>query len=332
MGKMIIIAFIALLSTLLLTYLVKVITIKRSILDIPNDRSSHTIPTPRGGGIAIAITWFSIIFVLFIKTEIDPVLFYSLLCGIPIAIIGIVDDIFKISPKLRLIVQSFSAIVAVIILGGLQSIDLGFIQISTLYFFSFIAIIAVVWFTNLFNFLDGIDGYISSEVIIIGVASFLFFGTIPTLFLAAVTAGFLFWNWQPAKIFMGDVGSTFLGFSIAVFAIYYQNVNTSSIIIWLMFSSLFWFDATLTIFRRWRNHETLSDAHRKHAYQRIVQFGFSHQKTVVFSILINIIILGLAWFAIKFPNYSLLFLGLNVFCLFIIVKIVDIQLPFLKTN
>ncbi|WP_212590470.1 MraY family glycosyltransferase [Williamwhitmania taraxaci] len=313
-----------------MTYFVRKWALNKSILDEPNERSSHSIPTPRGGGIAIAITWFLAIGFLFFQKDIDLALFSALLCGIPISVIGLVDDVFTISPKLRLFIQTASATLALIFLGGLNSIDVGFSLLTVPYLFSIIAIIGIVWFTNLFNFLDGIDGYISAEVIFIGFSFFLLFGGIAPVLLAAITAGFLVWNWQPAKIFMGDVGSTLLGFTIGVFAVYYQNSGDSSIIIWLMLTSLFWFDASLTLFRRWRNGETLSKAHKKHAYQRIVQSGFSHQKTVIYSLLINFSILGLVWLAIRYPIYSLIFLGINLAYLYLIMKMVDKRFPFQK--
>ena len=313
-----------------LTYIVRRWAIFKSVLDHPNERSSHTIATPRGGGIAITFTWFLAITFLFLRIDIDSSLFFALLCGIPISVIGLVDDVFTISPKVRLFIQVASATLALIFLRGLNSIDLGFALLTVPYLFSIMSIIGIVWFTNLFNFLDGIDGYISGEVIFIGFAYFLLFGGIPTVLLAVITAGFLVWNWQPAKIFMGDVGSTLLGFTVGVFAVYYQNIGESSIVIWLMLTSLFWFDASLTLFRRWRNGETLSKAHKKHAYQRIVQSGFSHQKTVIYSLLINLSILGLVWLTIRFPNYSLLFLIVNVVYLYLNMRLVDSRFPFQK--
>lgn len=321
----------AFLITLLLTYIVKEIAIRKSILDIPNERSSHILPTPRGGGIALAITWFIAISFLFIYGRLDAILFYSLLCGLPIAITGVIDDIFTISPKMRLFIQVLSAIIAICLLGGLKFIDTGFGLIQAKLLLSICAVIGLIWFTNLFNFLDGIDGYISSEVILIGIAIFIFYKLESPLILAIVTLGFLVWNWQPAKIFMGDVGSTLLGFSIGIFSIYYQNVGTISIIIWIMLTSLFWFDATITLFRRWRNKEVLSKAHKKHAYQRIVQYGFSHQKTVIYSIIINLVILILVFFSIKYPMYILFFLTINVVYLFLILRIVDKNRPFHST-
>jgi len=317
-------------TSFLLTFIVRRWALRKAILDRPNERSSHTIPTPRGGGIAVAITWFLTITLLFIGDGIDSALYYALLCGLPISVIGLMDDMITIIPKIRLLIQVASALLAITILGGLNGVDIGFSLLSSPYLFSIIAVIGIIWFTNLFNFLDGIDGYISAEVVFIGLAMLILSGIVLPVFLAAATAGFLIWNWQPAKIFMGDVGSTLLGFSIGVLAIHYHNSNDSSIIIWLMITSLFWFDATLTIYRRWRNNEQLSKAHRKHAYQRMVQSGFSHQKTVLCSTIINLAIMGLVYLAIKFPNYSLPLLGVNILFLYTIIKMVDKRFPFTR--
>jgi Fuc2NAc and GlcNAc transferase len=302
--------------------------VKRTILDLPNERSSHLNPTPRGGGIAIALIWFSAIIFFHLTKQIDSSLFFALLCGLPVAIIGFADDILTISPKVRLIIHVVSGSLALVFLGGMNSIDLGFSQISISVLFIILAVIGIVWFTNLFNFLDGIDGYISVEVIFICIATYLLFGIVPPVLLATIIAGFLVWNWQPAKIFMGDGGSTLLGFTIGVFAVYYQNIEVSSVIIWLMLSSLFWFDATFTLFRRWRNNENLTKAHKKHAYQRLVQSGFSHRKTVIFSLIANLIILGLVWIALKFQYLLLPAFCLNIVFLYILTRIVDKYFPF----
>lgn len=316
--------------TLLLTYFVRVWVIRVSVMDIPNERSSHSVPTPRGGGIAIAIVWFLAISFLFARKEIDKNLFLGLLCGLPISAIGFIDDLISITPRMRLFVQVCSALLAVFFLGGVNAIDLGFTTIAIPYLFSLLAVVGIVWLTNLFNFLDGIDGYISTSTIFIALVAALLLGCSHMLLLAVITLGFLIWNWQPAKIFMGDVGSTLLGFTIGVFVIYYQNVGAVSIIIWLMLTSLCWFDASLTLYRRWRNGEELSKAHRKHSYQRLVQFGFSHQMTVLLSLVVSLFVLVLVWLAIKFPDFYLLFLVLNCVYLYLIVRMVDRRLPFPK--
>ena len=319
------------LSSVVGVYLYYIYAKKKSFLDIPNERSSHVKATPRGGGVVIAIIWFILITWLFLMRKIEYKLFLSLLCGLPVSAIGLVDDIKVTSPKTRLFVQLISASFALILMGGLNSVDIGYSQISGSFILSILAIIGLVWFTNLFNFLDGIDGYLSSEVIFIGLAFFLLYGISTPIMLSIVTFGFLIWNWQPAKIFMGDVGSTLMGFSIGVFAVYYQTTGVSSLIVWIMLTSVFWFDASLTLFRRWRNHEQLSKAHKKHAYQRIVQAGFSHSKTVLFAQIINLTLLALVLLAISFPIMLIPLLALNIIYLYIIMRIIDKRFPFSTT-
>jgi Fuc2NAc and GlcNAc transferase len=326
--EFILILLIIVLVSFGLTMIVRKWANRKSIIDHPNERSSHSIPTPRGGGIAIALVWFVVLLVLVVYKRIEVSLFFALLCGLPVAAIGLIDDVISLSPKIRLLVQIICAVLALYFLGGLNMVDIGFYQISLHYLLTIFALIGIVWFTNLFNFLDGIDGYLSAEIIFVGLAIYFLFGFELPILLAAVTAGFLLWNWQPAKIFMGDVGSTLLGFIIGVLSVYYQNINQSSILLWLMLTSLFWFDATLTIFRRLKNREKLSESHKKHAYQRLVQSGFSHQKTVISSIIINVPILLLVWLAFEFPFLLLPLFFANMVYLYIIVRIVDKRLAF----
>lgn len=318
------------LASFVLTFVVRKIAIKKSIIDIPNDRSSHTVPTPRGGGLAIVIAWFAGLVYFFINDEIDVNLFYALLSGIFLVVISFIDDIKSQTPKIRFTFQFISSALALYFLGGLNSFDLGFYSIENIYLLTPIAFVAILWFINLFNFLDGIDGYEASEVIMICMSLFCLFGDSITLILAIACFGFLLWNWQKAKIFMGDVGSTILGFNVAVLAIYYQNEHITSILNLMILSSVFWFDATLTLFRRWRNNEQLSVAHRKHAYQRIVQAGFSHQKTVLFSILLNIFAFVLVYLSIQFSNFIVVFLLVDVLALWCVVKYIDGKKPFDK--
>lgn len=312
-------------------WLYRKIAIKRKIMDIPNERSSHTIPTPRGGGVAIAILWFIAITYEFLFFKSMPNnLYYACWSGGILAIVGIVDDIKDISPKIRMIAQVISAGLALFFLGGLQKVDLGFYTFESVWILTPVTFIAIIWFINLFNFLDGIDGHLATEVIFITAGACLFVLNSIALIIACITLGFLFLNWQKAKIFMGDVGSTLLGFNIAVLAIYFQNTDRSSIIMWIMLSSVFWFDATFTLLRRWRNKEQLSKAHKKHAYQRIVQFGFSHQKTVLFASTINIIILGLVVLSFQYAELTLIFLLINIALLYFIDYLIGKKKPFPK--
>jgi Fuc2NAc and GlcNAc transferase len=144
--------------------------------------------------------------------------------------------------------------------------------------------------------LDGIDGYAGSESIFLALAGYILFGGEHFLVLIFATLGFLVWNWHKAKIFMGDVGSTLLGYNIAIFTLYYSNQNSENFWIWIVLFGLFWFDATLTLFRRKLNGEQLSIAHKKHAYQRLTQAGFKHDKVVFSSIVVNLCLFLFVYF------------------------------------
>ena len=279
-----------------LTYLIKNYAIKKSLVDIPNDRSSHTTPTPHGGGIAIAISWFLGITYLFYFKDIDSSLYYSLMVGVIISIISYLDDLFELSAKLRLLVQSFVAILGLYFIGGLDNVDFGLFSISNQISTTLFAFFMVIWFINLYNFLDGIDGYAGSEAVFLGLAGFILFNDSLFLVLVFSVLGFLVWNWDKAKIFMGDVGSTLLGYNVAIFTIYYANQDSMNFWVWIILFGVFWFDATLTLFRRYKNGEKLSQAHRKHTYQRAVQSGLTHSRVVIYSIFINMILLVSIYF------------------------------------
>lgn len=314
------------------TFLIRKIALRKSFLDYPTERSSHTKPTPKGGGLAIVVFLYLGLIYLFINENIDRNLFYCLLCGLPIAIISLLDDLRGLSPKLRLAVQGISTAGGLIFLNGFEYIDLSFFILDNKWILSIIAFIGIIWYINLFNFIDGIDGYASVETLYMAIVMLLFLGNPIFLVIISVIIGFLFWNWPRAKIFMGDVGSTTLGYILVMLGIYFNNLHEFPFISWMMLSSLFWFDATLTIYRRFKNKEILSNAHNNHAYQRIVKAGFSHQKTILYSILINLFILGLVWLAKIFQNMGLIFFLINIVGLYIIVKLIDKKEPFPYTK
>jgi len=316
--------FVIFVLTFILTFLIKKFALKKIILDIPNNRSSHSTPIPRIGGLAIAISWFIALIYFFIQKNINLKLFYALISGVILVIVGLIDDVFSLKPGIRFLSQFLTALIGLIIIGGLKTFDLGFYVFQNKIILTFLALIGIIWSINLFNFLDGIDGYISTEIIFIFLSIFLIFQDNLSLILVFVVLGFLIWNWQPAKIFMGDVGSTLLGYNVAIFAIYFQNTNKTSLIFWLILTSVFWVDATLTLLRRWKHKEKLSEAHRKHAYQRIVQYGYSHQQTDIYQIMTNLLIcFPLAFLTIRYSKFCLLFLGIDILILFVIIKIID---------
>ena len=294
-----IIYLLLLILSFTLTYIIKNYYIKNAILEEVNERSSHTVPTPHGGGIAIVITWFVGLVYLNYVNEIDATLFYALMVGVVISVVSYFDDIYELSPKLRLGVQLAVALGALVALGGLNTLDFGIFTITNDIVTNTIAIVAIIWYINLYNFLDGINGYAGSEAIFLSIAGLLIFGGAHFGVLAVAVLGFLYWNWNKAKIFMGDVGSTLLGYNVAIFTIYYVNQDSMNLWIWIVLFSLFWFDATLTLIRRKLNGEKLSQAHKKHGYQRLNQSGWSHFKVTNYSIVVNVCIFILLYIGIQ---------------------------------
>jgi UDP-N-acetylmuramyl pentapeptide phosphotransferase/UDP-N-acetylglucosamine-1-phosphate transferase len=193
-----------------------------------------------------------------------------------------------------------------------------------------VAIVGMVWFINLFNFMDGVDGFASMEAIIICSVFFVFTWDLTNILLIACIAGFLYWNWPKASIFMGDVGSTQLGFILVVLGIYYHNTFDFSILNWIMLTSPFWFDATITLFRRWRNGEKLGEAHRKHVYQRIVEAGASHQEVNGYLVLLNVFIIFLIILYREFKTLQIPLFALSLFFFYLLTRYVDRKVPFRK--
>jgi Fuc2NAc and GlcNAc transferase len=298
------------------------------MLEIPNERSLHDIPTPKGGGIAIILTWYIGITILFFLGVIERSLYFALLSGIMIALVSLIDDIKGLRPIFRLIFHFVAAIMAFCFLKGLRPLVMPDFNINYNFLVYPLAIIGMVWFINLFNFMDGVDGFASVEVITISCVMFIMSWNMITILLIVCVTGFLCWNWPKAKIFMGDVGSTQLGFILVVLGINFHNTLEFSILNWIMLTSPFWFDATLTLFRRWRNNEKISEAHRKHVYQRTVQAGFSHEKVNLLLIILNLFIITLIIFYREFKPFQIPIFGLSLLVFYLITKTIDRKVPF----
>lgn len=209
-------------------------------------------------------------------------------------------------------VQMVAAIFAMTILGGLpllqvggQFIDLGLVG-------DVAAIIFAVWFINLYNFMDGIDGIAAVEAICIAGSAFVILslddgGAITNLLVvfAATTLGFLVWNWPPAKIFMGDVGSGFVGFILAMFALTTSSQGLLPIWCWLVLAGVFVVDATVTLITRMINGERWYSAHNNHAYQKASRHLNGHRPVTVAVLVINILwLLPIAWYASARPEFG----------------------------
>ena len=307
------------LISFVLTYYIRKIAIEKSLVDIPNERSSHTVATPHGGGIAIAITWFVGISYLFYQNDINSSLYYTLLVGVAISVVSFYDDLYGLSAKSRLFTQSLVAIFGLYMLGGLANIDFYFFSSDNQIFTNIFAFFMIIWFINLYNFLDGIDGYAGSEAVFLALAGFILFGGSHFLVLIVSVLGFLVWNWHKAKIFMGDVGSTLLGYNVAIFTLYYANHDAQNLWIWIILFGVFWYDATLTLYRRYKNSEKLSLAHKKHAYQRLTQYIFAHDKVVIMAMMVNLLLLSIVYFI---SNIAIAFF-VSIALLYSTVKYVD---------
>lgn len=294
--------FLTCIASIILTGMLRHYVRAKNILDIPNNRSSHRIPTPRGGGIIIFLLFTLLSAALALEKMIPLFLFLALSGGIAIAIVGWMDDVASVSPILRFMVHAFASAWALYWLHPMGSIG-----------FYLLIFIGIIWSINLYNFMDGIDGLAGMEGLFISLAAafalawFNAMGVALLCFLlAAAISGFLVWNWQPAKIFMGDVGSGYLGFIFAVLAIATADARVLSLPFWLAIAGVFVCDATFTVMSRMYQGKRWYEAHLEHAYQRLVHRGLSHKAVTNYILLINVFIL------LPIAYCMLLFLSKNI--------------------
>jgi Fuc2NAc and GlcNAc transferase len=275
-------------------------TQRLNLLDTPNRRSSHTVPTPRGGGVAIvatsSVSFLALAWLGFMDYELAFGLFWG---GLAVAIIGFVDDYRSVSTWSRLMVHLSAALWALYILDGTLMLQVGTTVVELDGLWNLVCVLGVMWLLNLFNFMDGIDGIAASEAIFVllagGVLS-LSMGISSGIGLGAgvVTGsciGFLVWNWAPAKIFMGDVGSGYLGYVIAVLVLAAAAEHPVMIPIWLVLGALFFVDATVTLLRRIARGERPYEAHRTHAYQWLARRWGSHRRVTLGLSFLNLTVL-----------------------------------------
>ncbi|TRX57189.1 MraY family glycosyltransferase [Thalassomonas sp. M1454] len=284
------------LASLILTKLLRRYALLKNVIDIPNDRSSHSTPTPRGGGISIVVSFLIILLVYIIFNRVDFMVGSSIfVSGLLVAIIGFADDHSHIDAKWRLLIHALASFGVVFAIGGLPTIDLWNFEIELHYFGYFLSVVAIIWILNLFNFMDGIDGIASVEAITATLFAGLFLSIsspdsslVPLLWLlSASVCGFLVLNFPPAKIFMGDAGSGFLGFILASLMLASAHVEKSMLWVWLTLLGVFIVDATFTLIHRLICGEKIHEAHRSHAYQFASRKYKSHLKVTLSVLVIN---------------------------------------------
>ncbi|MDD1009928.1 glycosyltransferase family 4 protein [Pseudomonas shahriarae] len=287
---------LALVLAFALTAVLRRYAVNRSMIDIPNDRSSHTVPMPRGGGVSIVISFFISLVCLWVGGWGGMPFFLGAAgCGVIVAVIGFMDDHGHIAARWRLLGHFIAAIWGVVWIGGLAPLNLFGSLVNLSWVGSALAVLYLVWMLNLYNFMDGIDGIASIEAICVCIGvSVLYWlsghGTLiwgPAL-LAMAVLGFLYWNFPPAKIFMGDAGSGFLGVTLGVLSLQAAWVNPEFLWAWLILLGVFIVDATFTLLRRLLQGAKVYQAHRSHAYQYASRRCGSHMPVTLGVAAINV--------------------------------------------
>jgi UDP-GlcNAc:undecaprenyl-phosphate GlcNAc-1-phosphate transferase len=325
-------AFLSYLGTLVM----KSLALKYQIIDIPNQRSSHQEPTPRGGGMAIAAT-FLVLFAfspLIINIKITDYL-GVIVGGIAIAVLGFVDDLVTLRKTPRLII--WFGITIVVLAFGINLKSITFPVFGELNFGLVSPIITFIWLigvTNFYNFMDGINGLTGSESLI--VAGFLagigYFAGNMVVFLSAgilfgSVLGFLPHNFPKAKIFLGDGGSNFLGYIIAVLAIIGSQTTQNKVpfLIPFMLSSLFIFDAGFALLRHLPKGKDWLEPHLDHYFQRLIKLGYSHSVVTLFYSALNVILGVLAILYFQTQGLPALAIAVSSFIPFLLIVIITIQ-------
>lgn len=292
----IILVIIAALASGVLTYAIRKYALAKSLMDIPNSRSSHKVPTPRGGGLAFVIVFLMMLPCLYWYEVLTTSMLWGLIgAGGLIAIVGFLDDKGHIPARWRLLVHFIASIWLLYWLSGFPNLIIFNINLPPV-LTTILAVFYLVWLLNLYNFMDGIDGIASVEAICVCISAAVIYymadnplAAIVPLVLAGAVVGFLFWNLPPAKIFMGDVGSGFLGIVLAGLSIQAAWMSSQLFLAWLVLLGVFIVDATWTLVHRLLRKEKPHKAHRNHTYQIAARFWGSHLGVTIAVLAINVV-------------------------------------------
>jgi Fuc2NAc and GlcNAc transferase len=263
------------LSWMLLWWLVPVL--RHRLPDLPNARSSHRSVTPRGGGLAFVVV-ATLLTPLFAQ---GATAWIPVVCA-PLALVGVLDDRFNLPALWRYLAQLFTAIA----LMAMTPLALPLWSLP-------IVLLAVTAVINFFNFMDGLDGLVASCGAVLMLAS-------GQWILAGALLGFLFWNWSPARVFMGDVGSTYLG---AIFAgLVLQRPQVLQSILLLLVATPLLADAFICVLRRWHAGQQIYQAHRLHLYQRLHSSGWNHATVSLLYLLQTTLLAFVFFYALPLPS------------------------------
>lgn len=314
-------------GSFVLTWIIKRYALVKNIMDCPNDRSSHLHPTPRGGGIAFIVAFGMGSFFLGLFGYASWPFGVLIATGF-VAMLGFLDDKGHVPARIRLVGHFGACLMALYCLGGMPTIYVGSWVLSSGMLLNGFTVILLVWLLNLYNFMDGIDGIAGMEAISVCLGGALLFALQGNLIwiglplvLAASVAGFLIWNWPPARIFMGDAGSGCLGLVLGLLMIQATRVNPVFFWSWMVLLGVFVVDASVTLLCRMAQRATLYLAHRDHAYQHAARSVGDHRRVTLLVTLINMswllpiaIFIGIG----KLDGYSGLFMA---YCPLIVLAI-----------
>ncbi len=268
-----------------------------TLLDQPTDRSSHSVATPRGGGVAFIASFAALMALLAWSGWLPMILLQALLgSGLLVALVGFLDDHRPLPARWRFGAHLVAAVWALWCMHGIPPVPIFGVSVDLGGFGLMLACAYLVWMVNLYNFMDGIDGIAGIEAISVALGGALCWwlatrsplGFVPVA-LASSVAGFLVWNYPPAKIFMGDAGSGFIGMVLGVLSLWTAQESTPVFWSWFILLGVFMVDATTTLVRRVRRGERFNEAHRSHAYQYAARRHGSHLKVTLAVALINLV-------------------------------------------
>ncbi|XOV89444.1 MAG: glycosyl transferase [Pseudomonadota bacterium] len=291
-----------LLATWVLSHAFRLVALRTRLLAAPDHRSAHTVATPTGAGVAFLIAFYAGLLVA--PGDLSPVWLGPLFVGL----IGLLDDIRPLSVGIRAPLFILAAVWCVFWVG-FPPLEIAGVVIDTGWLGLLFGVVSLVWLQNLYNFMDGIDGIAAMEAAFVCLAALLIGGPDPwrpaLLLLAAVSLGFLLINWPRARVFMGDVGSGFLGLSLGLLALAEAAVN---VFVWMILLGVFVTDACLTLLVRWRRGEIVHQPHNLHAYQHLAR-RFGASRVLLGLLAVNTLwLLPIAFLANSFQEYALFLL------------------------
>jgi Fuc2NAc and GlcNAc transferase len=309
MTRLLTVGIACILGGAILTALIARLAIRHQLVDLSNERSSHAGAVPRGGGLAIVavVTGTAIaLCVLGCLGRGEALAWIG--GGLLVAGVGFMDDRRGLGVGPRLLVQLIAGLAAVIATGN-PLVTTPMPELARVAIFA-LTVFSVIWSINLFNFMDGIDGIAAQQAVFVSGAAVLLAGgpdagaDVWILYtLATACVGFLVWNWAPARIFMGDGGSGYLGFALAVGVLTTSGRTALTIWTWLILHGAFVSDATVTLATRFFRRRRISEPHREHAYQRLARYWGSHARASTAFLAVNLLwLLPLATLTVRRPD------------------------------